>query len=193
MKSKVMVTGARGQGALELGDHIGHVSLLNGIHVSSIPTHMKTEDEVGCCLVLSSGEASSPVVEDVDYLISMGDAPARSLSLLRKGGTLVMESSVASVAEGRDDIDVVRVPAVAIVEELTRGRSERVDDRTLTASVMLGVYLALSLQEFDYDLVRDAYNHFPPEVPVSLALRIQAVHRGYEFVRSSEPMVEYGR
>lgn len=192
MGTKVMVTGGLRSGALELGDHIGYLSRLKGVRVASVPTQVLGADleQLSCCLVL--GETASPVAEELDYLISLDGLPRKGIPLLKKGGTLVVSGPVAATRE-MGDIELVSVPAAAIAEELVRGRNCQSGAKALVGSVMLGVYLGLSLQEAEYTLILDMYNHFPPEVAVPLELRLQAVHRGYEFARSSEPVVEYGR
>jgi hypothetical protein len=192
MGTKVMVTGGLRSGALELGDHIGYLSRSKGVRVASVPVQLPGGDseQLSCCLVL--GEAASPAAEELDYLISLDGLPKKGIALLKKGGILVVNGPAAATEE-MGDIELVTVPAAAIAEELVRGRSCQSGAKALVGSVMFGVYLGLSLQEAEYTLILEMYNHFPPGVAVPPELRLQAVHRGYEFARSSEPVIEYGR
>jgi 2-oxoglutarate ferredoxin oxidoreductase subunit gamma len=196
MKRQLMVAGHGEQGVQQLGEYLGFMGVLKGLNATYGPTHGPEErdEKVKCTVTISSEEVDAKATEEPDYLIAMNAASLDYLPLLRKGGTLLVNSSLAATEVERDDIDVYRVPATEIamtMNEVTEGIR---DTRALANSVMLGVYLALVQQEPEEVLLREVYGHFLASGKEALIkLNIQAVRRGYEFARSSDPLVEYGR
>lgn len=185
-----------GQGVFGLGKCIAHFSRLNGMQVAYKPPQ-GPEAKVGDVerfVVVSPEETDSAMTGNPDYLIAMSLPSMEYLPLLKEGGTLLVNCSLVPARVERQDIDVVRVPATEIAEEL-KGEAEGLQDvGGLADSVMFGVYLALTMQEPDDRLLGEVYTHSLAGTRAGLmGLNIKAVQRGYEFARSSEPMVEYGR
>ena len=195
MKTQLIVAGHGGQGVLELGNYVAYLGMLKGLHVAYTPSYGPETrgGKVKCYVVTSADEIDSPIAEDTDFLVVMNIPSMDYVPLLKSGGTLLVNSSLISVGVERGDIDVLKVPATEIAMTMRNEAEGPQDTRILANSVMFGVYLALTQQEPDEELMRRVYAHFLTDRKAGLiGLNIAAVKRGYEFARAAGPMVEYG-
>ena len=172
---------------LELANNLSYYQLLKGRHIAYTPSYGPESrgGKVKCFVVVSDDEIDSPIIEEPDLLIVMNRPSMDFVSLLRCGGSLLMNSSLIPGDPERKDIRVFKVPATELADAL---RSE-VDpsvmkDTKITAnSVMFGAYLAVSGETFDcLSTVKQVFTHFLTDrkaqfVPVNL----QAVAKGFKF------------
>jgi 2-oxoglutarate ferredoxin oxidoreductase subunit gamma len=187
MKTQIIFAGHGGQGVLELANNVSYYELLKGKHVAYTPSYGPESrgGRVKCYVVISEEEIDSPIVEEPDYLFVMNIPSMDFTSLLKKGGTLFMNSSLILDAPSRDDIRVIKIPATEIADSLRglESTAEIPDTRITANSVMFGAYLGMMEEYLNEDLVRSVFEHFlfdrkAPYIP----LNIHAVKRGYEFL-----------
>ncbi|MDV3277145.1 MAG: 2-oxoacid:acceptor oxidoreductase family protein [Nitrososphaerales archaeon] len=195
MKNQLIVAGHGGQGVLELGNYVAYLNLLRGKHVAYTPSYGPETrgGKVKCYVVTSDEEIDSPIAEEPDYLIVMNIPSMDYVALLKSGGTLLMNSSLIPMETSRTDIDAMKVPATEIAVELGNEPGRTQDTRILANSVMFGVYLAATLQEFDLNVIKSVFVHFLTDRKAALIdMNVRAVKRGYDFARATEnPLVEY--
>jgi len=186
----VIMAGHGGQGVLDLANFVSYYQMLKGRHVAYTPSYGPESrgGKVKCYVVVSDEEIDSPIVEEPDLLIVMNTPSMDYVPMLKKGGTLLMNTSLIKEEPKRNDITVVEVPVTDIAAGLSELHLEGVRDPTIASNTaMFGAYLAVmgeSLVE-EGSRVNEVFAHFLTErKKVYIPLNLNAVQRGYAFVAS---------
>ena len=120
MKKEYIFAGFGGQGMLLIGKFLAMACMLDGKHVSWLPSYgpEMRGGTANCTVKFSDKEIASPCAKKIDILMGM-NAPAidKFESSLRPGGLLLVNSSLVHEREYRDDIRVVKVPMTEIAAE----------------------------------------------------------------------------
>jgi len=188
MKIETILAGHGGQGVLELANWLAYFHLVKGRHVAYTPSYgPETRGGKVKCYVVSSDEAiDSPIVEDPDVLVVMNSPSMDFVSLLKTGGTLVVNSSLVKESHRRADVKVVEVPATEIAGGLRAYSPEKGKDTTIAAnSVMFGACLAVSGENLrdELALVQEVFVHFlSGRKAAYIPLNVKAVEEGFEHV-----------
>ncbi len=189
MKTEVILAGHGGQGVLDLANFISYYQLLKGRHVAFTPSYGPESrgGKVKCYVVASDGEIDSPIVEEPDILIVMNIPSMDFVPMLKKGGTLLMNTSLITEEPKRTDVRAVKVPATDIAAGLAALKLEGIRDPTIAAnSVMFGVYLSLTEGNWDSakEMVKEVFAHFLTDRKVVyIPLNLSAVQRGYLYTK----------
>ncbi|MCX7920194.1 MAG: 2-oxoacid:acceptor oxidoreductase family protein [bacterium] len=138
MHEEIIAAGYGGQGLVFLGHVLAHLGMLLGKNVTSFPSY-GAEMRGGtahCAVIISDTEIASPVVERPTSLIVMNQ---QSLDKFEKellpNGTIVINSSLAKVANQRKDIQYNFIPASELADKLGNIQTANM--------VILGAYLNL--------------------------------------------------
>ncbi|HYC11808.1 MAG TPA: 2-oxoacid:acceptor oxidoreductase family protein [Nitrososphaerales archaeon] len=188
MKTQVIMAGHGGQGVLDLANFVSFYHMLKGMHVAYTPSYGPESrgGKVKCYVVVSDEEIDSPIVEEPDCLIIMNTPSMDFVPILKKGGTLLMNTSLIKDEPKRDDVKAVKVPVTDIAAGLSELKLEGVKDPTIAAnSAMFGAYLALGEKTFEdvSDAVNEVFAHFLTDrKKVYIPLNLNAVQRGYSYV-----------
>jgi 2-oxoglutarate ferredoxin oxidoreductase subunit gamma len=188
MKHEMILAGAGGQGVLELANWLAYFHLVNGRRVACTPSYGPETrgGRVKCYLVSSDEPIDSPIVEDPDTLVVMNILSMDFLPLLKKGGTLVVNSSLVKDAHGRTDVKVVEVPATEIAGGLGEYSPVKGKDTAIAAnSVMFGACLAVTGEHLmdELDRLREVFGHFlTGRKATYIPLNVKAVQEGFEYV-----------
>jgi 2-oxoglutarate ferredoxin oxidoreductase subunit gamma len=87
-----------------------------------------------CTVAISDEEIASPVASSPEFVVAMNQpSMVRFQHQLQSGGTIFLNSTLIDAEVSRDDIEVVRVPANAVAEQIGSLRSANV--------VMLGAFI----------------------------------------------------
>lgn len=135
---EVRVAGMGGQGVLMAGKLLAYATVLEGRNVVWFPaygpeTRGGTAD---CTVIMSSEEIGSPVSSSPDTLIALNQLMLDKFEAsVKRGGVILVNTSLAKPPTDRDDCRVVEVPANEIADEL--GNSK------VANMVMLGAYIQL--------------------------------------------------
>ena len=190
MKNEIIISGHGGQGVLELANYVSYYEMLKGRHVAYTPSYGPESrgGKVKCYVVASDEEIDSPIVEEPDCLIVMNIPSMDFVPLLRKNGTLLMNSSLIPINPQRTDIRVLKVPATEIADQLKLERwGDFQDTRIAANSVMFGAYLSVAEEELDEKSLDNVFNHFLTDrKSVYIPLNAIAVRRGFEFSESTQ-------
>ena len=120
MKKEYIFAGFGGQGMLLIGKFLAMACMLDGKHVSWLPSYgpEMRGGTANCTIKFSDKEIASPCAKKIDILMAM-NAPAidKFESSLRPGGLLLVNSSLVHEREYRDDIKVVKVPMTELAAE----------------------------------------------------------------------------
>ncbi|MFZ2330088.1 MAG: 2-oxoacid:acceptor oxidoreductase family protein [Atribacterota bacterium] len=139
MLDEIIIAGFGGQGILLMGRLIAHAGMLEGKHVAWMPSYgpEMRGGTANCTVIISSEEVASPVVPNPISLIAMNLPSLDKFEpLVEKGGTIIVNQSLISRDIYREDVQVVKVPANDIANELGNLR--------VANMVALGSYIAKS-------------------------------------------------
>jgi 2-oxoglutarate ferredoxin oxidoreductase subunit gamma len=187
-KVQVIAAGHGGQGILELANYIAYHEFLKGRHVAYTPSYGPESrgGRVKCYVVAADEEIDSPIVDEPDYLIVMNLPSMDFVGMLRKGGTLLVNSSLVPEDPERRDIQVYKIPASEIAANLSKLNLANFDDTKIAAnSVMFGAYLSIAREGLDSTVVSRVFAHFfTDRKEAYVPLNIAAVQKGFEFAES---------
>jgi 2-oxoglutarate ferredoxin oxidoreductase subunit gamma len=177
MQNDVIMAGFGGQGILLIGKMLAYAGMREGREVSWLPSYgpEMRGGTCNCTVVISDRPVGSPVIRSPRAVLAM-NLPSldKFESDVRSGGVLLVNSSLISREPRREDLQVIRVPANEVANELGNPRGANM--------VALGAYLgatdAVSLEIVE-EVVRETFSAKPQVVEVN----IQALHRGYEIGR----------
>lgn len=121
MLKQFIFAGFGGQGMLLIGKFLAMASMLEGKHVSWLPSYgpEMRGGTANCSVNVSDEEVASPIVDQADVVIAM-NLPSldKFENSVRPGGVLVINSSIIERKSVRDDITVVYCDAMKIADEV---------------------------------------------------------------------------
>ena len=119
MTKEFIFAGFGGQGMLLIGKFMAMACMLDGKHVSWLPSYgpEMRGGTANCSVIVSDEDVASPIVDMADCIVAM-NLPSldKFESRVRPGGTLVVNSSIIERKSTRDDIRVVYCDAMRIAE-----------------------------------------------------------------------------
>lgn len=122
---EVISAGFGGQGVLTAGLILAKVALDHGKIVTWIPSYGSEMrgGTANCSVKIDDKEIASPFVKGIDVLIAMNNPSIDKFEgMIKPGGTLIVNSSMVTNREFRNDIHVVNVPANEIAREVNNPR-----------------------------------------------------------------------
>ena len=111
--------GFGGQGMLLIGKFLAMASMLDGKHVSWLPSYgpEMRGGTANCSVIVSDDDVASPLVDQADAIIAMNEPSLDKFeSKVKPGGVLVINSSIINRKSVRDDVTVVYCDANKIAE-----------------------------------------------------------------------------
>ena len=121
MTKEFIFAGFGGQGMLLIGKFMAMACMLDGKHVSWLPSYgpEMRGGTANCSVIVSDEDVASPLVDMADCIVAM-NLPSldKFESHVKPGGTLVINSSIIERKSTRDDITVVYCDAMKIAEEV---------------------------------------------------------------------------
>ena len=126
MLIKTVFAGFGGQGVLSMGLNLAQAAMLEGKNVTYLPSYGAEVrgGTANCTVAVSDEEIASPVASSPDFIVAMNQPSlVRFQNQIQSGGVLFVNSSLIEAEILRGDIDIVRVPANSIAEELGSPRS----------------------------------------------------------------------
>jgi 2-oxoglutarate ferredoxin oxidoreductase subunit gamma len=121
MHHEIIISGFGGQGALFAGQLLAYGALAEGRHVTWIPSYgpEMRGGTANCTVILSDEEIGSPLSRHPTAALVLNPPSFdRFEPLMKKGGVLIVNTSLISTQSKRDDIRVVNAPANEIATEL---------------------------------------------------------------------------
>ena len=129
MMKEFVFAGFGGQGMLLIGKFLAMACMLDGKHVSWLPSYgpEMRGGTANCSVIVSDEEIGSPLVETPDVVVAM-NLPSldKFESAVKPGGLLVINSSIIERKSTRDDITVVYCDANRIAEEVKNPKGANV-------------------------------------------------------------------
>jgi len=121
MTEKTFMAGFGGQGVVSMGQLWVYCGMKEGLEVTFFPFYgaEKRGGIARASVIVSTEEIASPLVTAPDSAIVMNmDSRPLCEAVLKKGGTLIINSSLVKVDTKRTDARVVKVPCNEIAERL---------------------------------------------------------------------------
>ena len=176
MTTEILIAGFGGQGILFAGKFLANKGLLEGRHLSWLPSYgpEMRGGTANCSVVLSDDPVGSPIVNTPDVLIVM-NLPSldKYESAVVPGGKIFVDSTLIERAVGRTDVTPCYVPATRLAQE--NGVPG------LANMIMIGKVLKeCDFTSFDgiEEAVRSVVSAKHPEM---LDVNLKALRLGYEY------------
>lgn len=176
MERSVIVAGFGGQGVMFLGQVLSLAAMFEGKHVTWLPSYgpEMRGGTANCTVVISDDEVASPVVDKpMDIIVMNIPSLLKFEKMVKEGGYIFMNTSVIDKETQRKDVEVVKVEANKIAEEIGSPK--------IANMVMLGAYVAKTKvvkPESVFEAIRKkSKKEF-------IDMNIEAVKKGLEFLRS---------
>ncbi|MFA5356783.1 MAG: 2-oxoacid:acceptor oxidoreductase family protein [Candidatus Omnitrophota bacterium] len=138
VSEKIIIAGAGGQGIMLLGKVLAEAAMREGKNVTWIPSY-GAEVRGGtahCMVVISGSEIGSPYIYKADALIIMNEPSLEKFKgRVRKGGLLIVNSSLVSAIKGIDK-------SVGLVKYPFSGLAERLGNIKVANMVALGAFIS---------------------------------------------------
>ena len=176
---KIIFSGFGGQGVLTLGQLVAGIALNRGKEVTWMPSYgvEMRGGTANCAVVISDSVIGSPLVtKNIDILCAM-NAPSvdKFLPGVKKGGLVLINSSIITGKLARDDVRVVEIDATNIAAHAGNLKVQNM--------VMLAGFLkATDLFTMD-DIKAIMEQKFAAKNPKLIPLNISAVEKGLELAK----------
>ena len=121
MEKTFIFAGFGGQGMLLIGKFMAMSCMLDGKHVSWLPSYgpEMRGGTANCSVIVSDDPVASPLVDKADVIVAMNRPSLDKFEEhVKPGGVLVINSSIIDRKSVRDDIKVVYCDANAIAESV---------------------------------------------------------------------------
>ena len=129
MMKQFIFAGFGGQGMLLIGKFLAMACMLDGKHVSWLPSYgpEMRGGTANCSVTVSDEPVGSPLVDMADCIVAMNRPSLDKFECkVKPGGVLVINSSIIDRKAERDDIKVVYCDAQRIAEEIKNPKGANV-------------------------------------------------------------------
>lgn len=176
MTHEIIIAGFGGQGILLMGQILAHGAMLEDKEVSWFPSYgpEMRGGTANCSVVIADSQIGSPVVSEPTEAIIMNQPSLDKFGpLLRRGGLLIINSSLVVKPDGQDR--VIQVPANDV--------AAKVGSPKVANMVMLGAFLQAT-GIVSLPRIIDALEAVLPHRHHGLIpLNVQALKMGRQFVK----------
>lgn len=135
MLIKTVFAGFGGQGVLSMGLNLAEAAMLEGKNVTYLPAYGAEVrgGTANCTVAISDDEIASPVASSPEFVVAMNQPSAVKFQHhLQSGGLFFVNSSLIDVEIIRGDIEIVKIPANKIADDLGSPRTANM--------IMLGAF-----------------------------------------------------
>ena len=118
---EVIFAGFGGQGILSMGKFLAYGGMEENLNVSWLPSYgpEMRGGTANCSVILSDEAVGSPVVYDASTVVVMNRPSLDKFEhSVIKGGLLIIDSDLINREVNRDDIEIIRIPAQTLAEEI---------------------------------------------------------------------------
>ena len=176
MEKDFIIAGFGGQGVLLAGEVLANGFMIDNKNVTWYPSYgaEMRGGTVNCSVVMSDEEVSAVQKSKADYIVVLNQASFdKFTSVVRPGGTIIVNTSLAKKCKNRDDINYVFAPITKMADELGNTKMSNI--------LALGL-LAKASKLVTLDTLEKAlYNVIPPHRKNLIPKNIEALKLGYEY------------
>jgi len=150
MLIKTVFAGFGGQGVLSMGLNLAQTAMHEGKHVTYLPAYgaEMRGGTANCTVAISDEEIASPVASSPEFLVAMNQPSLiKFQNQIDAGGVVFLNTSLIEMEVLRGDVEVIKVAANQIAEEIGSTRSANM--------VMLGAFVKKSNLVSINDLIEE--------------------------------------
>ena len=117
----IAITGFGGQGILSAGTLLANAGLSHHLNVSWLPSYgpEMRGGRASVTIMLSNERIGSPLVESIDYLLAMnGPSLHHYASMVKKGGTIIVNSSLIEEEITIEGVHIYYIEATEIAQKM---------------------------------------------------------------------------
>lgn len=176
MTHEIVMAGFGGQGVMLMGQLMTYAGMLEGKHVSWIPSYgpEMRGGTANCSVIISDEPVGAPIVSEPNTVVAMNLPSLDKFEpLLLAGGNLIINSSLIDKTSKRKDINVYLVPSNDIANELGNVKTANM--------VVLGAIIAAT-KAVSKESVLKAFAKMFAKKPELLAINEKAINRGAALV-----------
>lgn len=181
-QTEVVISGFGGQGALFAGQLLAYAAMDQGKHVTWFPSYgpEMRGGTAHCIVIVSDEEIGSPIVRKPSAAIALNQPSLEKYGpLVKPGGVLIINASLAGGRSGRTDIREFCLPAQEIATQIGNARLANV--------VCLGALVAAT-RVLPLKAVEEALeNHLPARHRHLLEQNKEALRHGASLVTDEAP------
>lgn len=129
----IIFAGFGGQGILSMGKFLAYAGMDENLNVSWLPSYgpEMRGGTANCSVILTDENIGSPIVYDATTVVVMNRPSLDKFEhSIVPGGLLIMDSDLVNREPERTDIEVIKIPAQTVAEE--------VGSKTIANMVLLG-------------------------------------------------------
>ncbi|MDR1177384.1 MAG: 2-oxoacid:acceptor oxidoreductase family protein [Spirochaetaceae bacterium] len=174
MTEKSFFAGFGGQGIISLGQIWVYCAMKEGKNVTFFPFYgaEKRGGIARASVIVSDEEIASPLVTTPDSVLVMNsDSLPLCEGILKKGGVMVINTSLVKDKPGREDINTVSLEAQSIAEQIGNPKIANM----VALGAMAKVSGALALTGIEAILE----NFFPDDKHGFIPMNVEAIRAGY--------------
>lgn len=119
--SKLFFAGSGGQGVILMGQMVTYAAMFEDKETTYYPSYgpEMRGGTANCTVIVSDKEVSCPLIFEADCVVAMNLPSLNKFeSLVKPGGTLLINSSIIDRSTTRTDIRVFEVPTTEIARDL---------------------------------------------------------------------------
>jgi 2-oxoglutarate ferredoxin oxidoreductase subunit gamma len=132
-QQEIIFAGFGGQGILSMGKFLAYGGMEENLNVSWLPSYgpEMRGGTANCSVILTEDNIGSPVVYDPSTVVVMNRPSLDKFEkAVVKGGLLIVDSDLVNRESDRKDIDIIKIPAQTIAEEM--------GSKTIANMILLG-------------------------------------------------------
>lgn len=133
----IIFAGFGGQGILSMGKFLAYAGMDADLNVSWLPSYgpEMRGGTANCSVIISDEPVGSPIVSKASSVVVMNRPSLDKFEeKIKKGGLLIIDCDLINRDPERDDIEVIKIPAQSIAEEL--------GNKKIANMVLLGALVA---------------------------------------------------
>jgi len=182
MEQDVIIAGFGGQGILLAGEVLANALMLDEKNVTWYPSYgaEMRGGTVNCEIVTSEEEVSSVNKKEADFVIALNQLSFdKFLPKLKKGGWMIVNSSLAKELRSRLDVNYLFAPITNLANDLGEIKIANI--------ISLGILAQVS-KLTSIDSLHQALDRVLPEHRKNLlAINLKALQAGFEFTPAPAP------
>ena len=177
MEKDFIIAGFGGQGVLLAGEVLANGFMIDDKNVTWYPSYgaEMRGGTVNCTVVMSDEDVSAVQKSSADFIIVLNQASFdKYISWVKKGGSIIVNSSLAAIKKTREDINYIFVP-------ITKLAQEKLGNIKMANILALGVLSRVSKLVSLETLEKALYTVIPPHRANLIPKNIEALKLGYEY------------
>ena len=177
MTKQYIFAGFGGQGTLLIGKFLAMACMLDGKHVSWLPSYgpEMRGGTANCSVILSETPVGSPIITKPDVLIAMNlPSLQKYVDTVVPGGQIYVDSALIDMKVERSDVEVFYIPATQMAKDA--------QIPTLANMIILGHLLRHNPEISEEGLDGVIAGLVPPKKAALVELNKKALSMGMEYI-----------